>query len=74
MNIGKNTHIEGIEKTKCKVEHINHCLNARGMHEVVRTDYFGPRVQRGTVLLHTKNGDFSAKFVCENGWLQSLVF
>ena len=73
MNIGEKTRIEGLKNTRCTVGHINHCLNAKDMHEV-KYDYLGARVTRGKVLLHTKNGDFTAQFRAEGGWLEYLLF
>lgn len=69
MNIKADLDIINIEKTHCKRGHIVQCLADKNMHETLKCEYFGKRVQRGTVVLHTKNGDFALKFRCENGWL-----
>lgn len=74
MNISKKTRIDGLEKTFCKIGHIEYCLNARGMHEPPKYDYFGRYVSRGHITLHTKNGDFTAEFKEKSGWLEYLIF
>ena len=71
MNISTDLNIINLEKTHCKRGHIAQCLADKNMHEAPHFEYFGKRVQRGTVVLHTKNGDFALKFRCENGWLAS---
>ncbi len=74
MNISEKTIIKGIEKTGCKRNHLAHCLNAHGMSEVKKYNYFGIHTQRGIVELRTKVGTFEAVFSCKNGWVQELVF
>lgn len=69
MNISPDLDIINLEKTHCKHGYIAQCLAVKNMHEAPQFEYFGKRVQRGTVLLHTKNGDFALKFGCDNGWL-----
>lgn len=69
MNIPNELEIINIMKTDCKKAHIAQCLSDASMHDEIKYDYFGQRVQRGKVLLHTKNGDFTLKFRAENGWL-----
>lgn len=69
MSINESLKIINLEKTGCKRGHIAQCLASKGMHDAPRYEYIGKRVHRGTVVLHTKNGDFDLKFRCENGWL-----
>ena len=69
MNINENLKIVNLEKTGCKRGHIVQCLADNTKHDAPKYAYFGTRVQRGTVALHTVNGDFVLKFRAENGWL-----
>ena len=70
FNIGENTKIVGLEKIGCKVSHLQNCLHEKGKHEVPKYDYFGKFVSRGSILVHTKNGDFTLKFKERNGWAE----
>ena len=73
MNIGESTIITGLEKTGCKIGHIAHQLGVSGASKY-HYKYYGPRVQKGTVDITTKNGTFTAEFRCENAWCTYLKF
>ena len=72
FNIGEKTEIKGLEKIGCNVGHLKDCLHTNGKHEKPNYSYFGTKISRGTIVLHTKNGDFTATFVDENGWLKEI--
>lgn len=72
FNIGMTTKIKTIEKTGCTKAHIEQCLHNKNLHEKPNYTYFGKHVSKGTVLLHTKNGDFILKFDECDGWARSV--
>ena len=72
FNIGEKTKIKGLEKTGCKISHIQACLHDKNSHEPVRYKYFGSRVSKGNVLVHTAKGDFNLYFEEENGWCRLI--
>lgn len=72
FNINENTQIKGLEKTGCKISHIQACLHDKKQHEPVKYKYQGKRVSKGNVLVHTDKGDFNLYFEEENGWLRLL--
>lgn len=73
MNISKNTEIINLPNG-LTTEHIQQCIADKNLHTTSKYSYFGIRVQRGTMMLHTKAGDYEVTFRCENGWLTSLEF
>ena len=72
MNINEKTEIIGLDKIGCTVGHLQACLHEKGMHEKYNYTYFGKKSSKGTVCLHTKNGDFTVKFHEKCGWLQKV--
>lgn len=74
MNISENTKMTGFEKTGCSIGHILECFRNKKMHGNVRYTYFGPRVQKGTVDIYTKNGTFRVHFVNKDAWAKELAF
>ena len=72
FNIGKQTTIVGLEKTKCSIGHIHQCISDVNKHEKPIYSYAGPRVQKGRMLLHTCKGDFIIKFDVENAWARQV--
>ena len=69
FNVGEKTVIKGIEKLNSvgvKFSHLTHQLTS-GQHEPVRYKYFGSRVSKGKVVVHTCKGDFELYFEEENG-------
>lgn len=72
MNISKNTKITNLDKTGCSIGHVQQCIYDKNLHEAPVYSYDGPRVQKGTMLLHTCKGDFTIKFDAKNMWLRSL--
>lgn len=71
FNISMTTKIKNLKKTGCTKGHIENCIHDRNLHEKPNFSYFGKTVTKGTVLLHTKNGDFTLKFDEKNGWARS---
>lgn len=67
FNITENTILTGLEKTGCTWSHINSCMNEKGKHEKPVFTYYGPQVSKGSILVHTKNGDFTVRFDEKNG-------
>lgn len=74
FNIGNQTTIVDIEKTKCSIGHIQQCISDTNKHENPIYSYAGPRVQKGAMLLHTCNGDFVIVFDVKNGWARRVKF
>lgn len=72
MNIGERSVIIGLEKTGCKLSHIEACLNDHTLHSNWDFTYYGKRVTKGTVILYTKNGKFKVRFDEENSWVRTL--
>lgn len=72
FNISEKTIITGLEKTGCTKSHIVACLHDKNKHKNPEYSYIGKIVSKGTVLLHTCNGDFTLKFVEKNGWARSV--
>lgn len=72
FNISESTKITGLEKTGCKISHIQHCLNVNSMHSKPVYTYYGKHVSKGTVVIHTKNGDFTIRFDEKNNWAREL--
>ena len=72
FNIGKNTAIKNLEKTGCTIGHIQQCISDKNKHEEPVYTYDGARVQKGTILLHTCQGDFTLKFDVENAWARAI--
>lgn len=68
FNISEKTEIKNLEKTGCTKGHIQQCISDKNLHEKPIYEYFGKRVSRGVVRLHTKNGGFWLKFREQNGW------
>ena len=73
MNISKNTKITGLPED-ISIGHIQQCLDDKTMHSDIKYDYYGKRVQRGSIVLHTKAGNLKATFKCESNWLTDLTF
>ncbi len=71
FNISMTTKIKNLEKAGCTKAHIAQCIYDRNLHEKPNFSYFGKTVAKGTMLLHTKNGDFTLKFDEKNGWARS---
>lgn len=71
FNISMTTKIKNLKKTGCTKAHIEQCVWDRNLHEKPNFSYFGKTVAKGTMLLHTKNGDFTLKFDEKNGWARS---
>lgn len=67
FNIPDSLEIIGLEKTGCKKSHIVQCVSDHTKHDRPKFDYFGTHVARGTVVLHTKNGDFTLAFDEKDG-------
>lgn len=65
--------IVGIEKTECDRGHIQQCLNAQGGHELPHYTFMDPNMCLGTVLVHTRKGDFTLSFAVSAGVVKSLV-
>lgn len=74
FNIGENTKVLGLEKTHCKLSHIQQCLYDKNAHEIPIYDYLGKFVQRGTIVLHTCKGDHKLKFKVNSGWAEIIEF
>lgn len=72
FTITVETEIKNLEKTGCTKGHINQCLHDKNMRERPNYLYFGKHVSKGTVLLHTCNGDFTLKFAEKDGWARSV--
>lgn len=72
FNIGQQTTILGLEKTKCSKGHIQQCISDINLHESPNYTYDGPKVQKGTMLLHTCKGDFTIKFDVESAWARQV--
>ena len=72
MNISAKTNILNIEKTQCSPAHLQHCFSDKNLHGPFSYTYFGPRVQKGTVDLFTKNGVFRVKFDVAYGWFRKI--
>ena len=73
FNIADNKIIVGLKKTGCSKGHIAQCISDKNLHENPKYTYVGKRVQRGAMVLHTKNGDFTLMFDVENGWAREVV-
>ena len=71
FNISMTTKIKNLKKTGCTKGHIENCIHDRNLHEKPNFSYIGKTVAKGTMLLHTKNGDFTLKFDEKNGWARS---
>lgn len=70
INIPDGFKIVNLEKTGCSREHIQQCLNDHNLRERINWRYLGKIVGRGSVVLHTKNGDFTLKFKTRYGWVK----
>ena len=70
FSISPKTIIHGLEKTGCSISHIQHCIYMN--KEPVNYSYFGPRVAKGSLIVHTKNGDFTIRFHETNGWADEI--
>lgn len=69
FNICEKTEMVGFERMK--IGHIQHVINS-DKNKNVKYSYFGKRVQRGTMQLHTKYGVLNVKFDVECGWARRL--
>lgn len=69
MNISENLEIKNLKRTGCSRGHIAQCIADKNLHGAPEYEYFGKRVQRGRMLLHTKKGDMVLRFRCNYGWL-----
>ena len=74
FNISDKIEIVNLEKTNCKRGHIEHCVVDQTRHDEPRYTYFGSKVQKGTMILHTVKGDFKLKFDVKNAWARKLEF
>lgn len=74
FNISKNTEIKGIEKTGCKIGHIQHCLGIPSKIKNVKYSYYGRIVSKGTLEIETCKGVFAVRFDEKNGWARTLEF
>ena len=72
MNISKDTKITNLEKIGCSIGHLQQCMHDKNLHDKPQYTYFGPWVQKGTMLIHTCKGDFKIKFDVKHEWLRSL--
>lgn len=73
MNISKKTVISNMPEG-ITVPHLQACLGTKGLHEKTEYSYFGKRVSRGTIVLHTKKGNWKIKFTEKDGWLKTIEF
>lgn len=71
-NLSKDTKIINIEKSKCKIGHIMHCMSDKNMRGKITFTYDGPIVQKGIMKLHTCKGDCKVKFDAKYMWLRSI--
>ena len=72
FNIPENIEIIGLKETGCKPSHIQQCIHDKHLHDNVKYTYFGKRVRRGSMVLHTKAGDYLLCFAEKNGWATHL--
>lgn len=72
FNVSDSLEIKGIEKTGCTRGHIIHCISDKNAHEIPKDTYFGSTVRKGSMVLHTKNGDFTLHYDEKNGWARAL--
>lgn len=72
FNISKKTEIHGVENVR-SVSHLQQCLSDRSKHEAPRYTYFGTKVRKGSVLIHTADGDRVVTFREENGWATEIA-
>lgn len=70
FNISEKTEIIGIEKTGCTREHLQHCINKKS--EPPKYKRFGKFSSSGTMVVHTKNGDFTIEFAEKRGWAKMV--
>lgn len=72
FNIPENLKIIGLKETGCKPSHIQQCIYDKHLHDNVKYTYLGTRVSRGSMVLHTKTGEYLLDFVERNGWATYL--
>ena len=72
FNIGMTTKIKNLERTGCSKMHIEQCLHDKNLHEEPKYSFYGKTVTKGTVILHTKNGDYKLKFDEKNNWARAV--
>ena len=72
FSIPYNIEIVGLESTGCSRGHIKQCISDKKLREAAQYTYFGKTVSKGTIVLHTSNGDMLLTFDEKNGWARSV--
>ena len=68
MNIGSNTNIIGNVKPGTLAQ----ALADKNLHRNFKHDYFGARVQRGTVEVYLSGEWRTVRFDCADGWCREV--